>query len=39
LLVGPGAYFGAEGYVRVGYSVPHLEAGLSRLAAGLRRLA
>jgi len=38
LLVSPGAYFGAEGYVRIGYSVPHLEAGLSRLAAGLSAL-
>lgn len=38
LLVGPGAYFGAEGYLRIGYSVPHLEAGLSRLADGLRTL-
>ncbi len=38
LLVAPGAYFGAEGYVRIGYSVPHLEAGLSRLATGLSAL-
>jgi aspartate/methionine/tyrosine aminotransferase len=39
LLVGPGAYFGAEGYLRIGYSVPHLEAGLARLADGLREAA
>lgn len=39
LLVGPGAYFGAEGYLRIGYSVPHLEAGLARLADGLRQAA
>jgi aspartate/methionine/tyrosine aminotransferase len=38
LLVGPGAYFGAEGYLRVGYSTPHLEAGLARLSSGLRAL-
>ncbi|MFK4444212.1 aspartate/methionine/tyrosine aminotransferase [Caballeronia udeis] len=36
LLVGPGSYFGQENHFRIGYSVPHLEDGLKRLAAGLR---
>lgn len=39
LLVGPGDYFGQDGYLRVGYSVPHLAEGLDRLAAGVRDLA
>jgi aspartate/methionine/tyrosine aminotransferase len=38
LLVGPGAHFGAEGYLRIGYSVPNLEDGLARLADGLRQV-
>jgi aspartate/methionine/tyrosine aminotransferase len=38
VLVGPGNYFGAEKYMRLGYSIPHLEAGLNRLSTGLRSI-
>ena len=38
LLVGPGAYFGAEGYLRIGYSVSNLKNGLARLTDGLRQV-
>jgi aspartate/methionine/tyrosine aminotransferase len=39
VLLGPGAYFGAEHYFRLGYSVPHLAGGLERLSVGLHALA
>lgn len=38
LLVGPGSYFGQEHYLRIGYSVQHLQPGLERLGAALERL-
>jgi aspartate/methionine/tyrosine aminotransferase len=38
ILVGPGAYFGQENYLRIGYSVPHLEPGLERLGIALERV-
>jgi aspartate/methionine/tyrosine aminotransferase len=38
LLVGPGAYFGQESYLRIGYSVPYLQQALTRLASALRQI-
>jgi aspartate/methionine/tyrosine aminotransferase len=38
LLLGPGAFFGQEYFLRIGYSVPHLQAGLERLGMALDRL-
>ena len=38
ILVGPGSYFGQEHFLRIGYSVPHLEPGLERLGVALERL-
>lgn len=38
LFLGPGAFFGQEYFIRLGYSVPHLKAGLERLGLALERL-